>query len=101
MNPHPPISEEDKKKSYYKYYLRDMTAPAPEVYEKAAAARLTPDEVLSPHEVSRMFEPGYLPGEMGYCALPDGNFLYFDSQSGSYSKMRFNGETYETVDSCD
>ena len=72
MNPHPPISEEDKKKSYYKYYLEDMAPVAPEVYEKAAAARLTPEEVLPPHEVNRLFEPGYLPGEMGYCALPDG-----------------------------
>ena len=72
MNPHPPISEEDKKKSYYKYYLEDMAPVAPEVYEKAAAARLTPEEVLPPHEVNRLFEPGYLPGEVGYCALPDG-----------------------------
>lgn len=72
MNPHPPITEEDQRKSYYKYYLRDMTAPAPEAYEKAAAARLTPEEVLSPHEVDRLLEAGPIPGEMGYCALPDG-----------------------------
>lgn len=72
MNPHPPITEEDKKKSYYKYYEKDMEPVDPALYEKAAAARLTPEETLHPHDVNRMFEPGYLPGEFGYCALPDG-----------------------------
>lgn len=73
MNPRPPISEEDKKKSYYKYYLEDMAPVPPEVYERAAAARLSPDQVLPVDQMNRLFEPGYLPAEQGYCALPDGS----------------------------
>lgn len=36
---------------------------------------------------------------LGYCPLPDGSYLYFDSESGSYSILQFTGETYTTVDS--
>lgn len=68
-----PVTEEDKKKSYYKYYLEEMAPVAPEVYEQAAAARLAPSEVLSVFEVNRLFEPEKLPGQRGYCALPDGS----------------------------
>ena len=36
---------------------------------------------------------------LGYCALPDGTYLYFDSESGSYSVLSYNGETYEATQS--
>ena len=73
MNPILPISEEDKKKSYYKSFVEKMAPVDPLVNEQAAAARLTPEEVLMPDQVNRLFEPGHLPGERGYCILPDGS----------------------------
>lgn len=36
---------------------------------------------------------------LGYCSLPDGTFLYFDSASGSYSIMVFQGDKYTVSDS--
>lgn len=68
-----PVTEEDKKKSYYKYYLEEMAPVAPEVYEAAAAARLDPSQALPVQEMNRLFEPGELPGERGYCVMPDGS----------------------------
>ena len=60
-----PVTEEDKKKSYYKYYLEEMAPVAPEVYEQAAAARLAPPVVLSPLEVKRLFVREKMPGPRG------------------------------------
>lgn len=67
-----PVTEEDTKKSYYKYYLEEMAEVPDELYKQAAQAKLTSDQVLSVHDVNLLFEPGYLPVERGYCALPDG-----------------------------
>ena len=86
-----PVTEEDKKKSYYKYYLEEMAPVAPEVYEQAAAARLDPSEVLSVFEVNRLFEAEKLPGHRGYCALPDGSAYLAN-------KMSMSGVTPEMFD---
>ncbi len=76
-----PVTEEDKKKSYYKYFLEEMAPVAPELYAEAEAAKLTPDQVLPADQLNRLFDPGYLPAERGWCILPDGsgymaNLLY-------------------------
>ncbi len=68
-----PVTEADKQKRYYKYFLEEMAPVDPQVYAGAAAARLTPEQVLPPDQVDLLFEPGYLPAERGYCALPDGS----------------------------
>lgn len=67
-----PVSEADKKKSYYKYYLEEM-APAPEEsYGKILRGPLRPEQAITFKERNRLFEPGYMEEEMGYCILPDG-----------------------------
>ncbi len=73
MNPILPISEEDKKKSYYKYYEEEMAPVDPVLHEQAAAAHLTPDLALLPDQVNRLLDPTPLPAEFGYCILPDGS----------------------------
>ena len=102
MNVLTPISEEDELKPYYKYYLEPMAPVAPEVYEKAAASRLTPEEVLDVHDMNRLFEPGYLPGEQGYCSLPDGtaymsNLMFFKDVTAEMFDWWFAWHILETL----
>ena len=67
-----PISEAEKKLSYSKYYYMDLP-PIPE--NKAAvlaAGPCDPKDALPIHDRNRLFEPGYLPIENGYCTMEDG-----------------------------
>ena len=41
-----PVTEEEKKRSYYKYFEQDMAQPAPEAYAKMLNGPLRPDQVL-------------------------------------------------------
>lgn len=66
-----PITEEDKKSPLYKYYLREMADAPAEKYAQVQAP-MDPEKALSPFDMNRLFDPGYLPGELGYCNLPDG-----------------------------
>lgn len=102
MNKLVPVTEEDKKKSYYKYFLEEMAPVPPEVYAQAEAARLTPEQVLPVREVNRLFEAGYLPGERGYCALPDGsaymaNLLYMPGVTAEMFDWWFAWHSLDTL----
>jgi len=67
-----PVTEEDKKKSYYKYYLEPMAEPPQEIIQKVLAGPIDPAKALPVHERNRLFEPGYFEEEIGYCVMPDG-----------------------------
>jgi len=67
-----PVTEEDKKKSYYKYYLEDMAQATPEHYQKVLSGPMDPAKALPVQERNRLFEPGYFEEEIGYCVMPDG-----------------------------
>jgi hypothetical protein len=67
-----PVTEEDKKKSYYKFYLEDMVDAPPEHYEKVLRGPIDPAKALPIQERNRLFEPGYFEEEIGYCVMPDG-----------------------------
>ncbi|MFV0441646.1 MAG: DAPG hydrolase family protein [Lachnospirales bacterium] len=68
-----PVTEQDKTKSYFKYYGVEMVAPDPKRYEDVHKdGLLRPDQVLKFQDRNRLFEPGYLEKEVGYCVLPDG-----------------------------
>lgn len=67
-----PVTEEEKQKSYYKYFEQDMAQPAPEAYAKMLNGPLRPEQVLQFKDRNRLFEPGYLEAEAGWCILPDG-----------------------------
>lgn len=69
---HVPVTEEEKQRSIYKYFARDMAQAAPEKYGKMAAGPIAPDKVLPFQERNRLFEPGYFDEEAGWCILPDG-----------------------------
>ena len=65
-----PVTDEDRKKSYFKFYEREMAQASPEKYAMMLRGPLTPDKVLPFSERNRLFEPGYLDAEIGWCVLP-------------------------------
>lgn len=67
-----PVTDEDRKKSYFKFYEREMAQASPEKYAMMLKGPLTPDKVLPFSERNRLFEPGYLDAEIGWCVMPDG-----------------------------
>jgi phloretin hydrolase len=67
-----PVTEEDKNKSYYKYYLEEMTDAPPEHYQKVLAGPIDPAKALPFKDRNRLFDPGYFEEEIGYCVMPDG-----------------------------
>lgn len=67
-----PITEEEKKSPYYKYFLREITQPSAEVLEVFCNNPLTPENALTPEEINRLFEPGHLPCERGWTRLKNG-----------------------------
>ena len=68
-----PVTDEEKQKSYYKYFEQEMAQPSPEAYAKMLNGPLRPDQVLQFKDRNRLFEPGYLEAEAGWCILPDVN----------------------------
>jgi len=82
-----PVSPVDKKKSYYKYYLREMTPPPKEKWDAITEVPGNPQEALHIHDRNKLFEHGYLPGEFGWWSFDDGtamiaNKTYFPGVSG-------------------
>ncbi len=66
-----PLKEEDKKKSYYKYYEQDLAPFDPAKMEKMRKG-LTPDKALPFKDRNKLFDPGYFEDEVGWCVMPDG-----------------------------
>ena len=67
-----PLPAGSEAKSYYKYFLRDM-APVPA--EKSAHLERAGDPrvALRIEDRNRLFDPGYLPDELGYYLLENGS----------------------------
>ena len=70
--PRVPVAEEDKKRSYYKYYSEPMVPGDPAKFQKVLAGPIDPSKALPFAQRNRLFEPGYLEEELGYCIMPDG-----------------------------
>jgi hypothetical protein len=66
-----PITEDEKKGSLYKYFIRDMVEPDPSKYAQTRDAIDLPEEESALH-LDILFNPGYMPVELGYGYLPDG-----------------------------
>lgn len=72
MSSRVPITEEQKKLSYARYFYEEL-APIPE--ENLRIAEEGPIDVsraLKIQDRNRLFEPGYLDAEIGYCTMEDG-----------------------------
>lgn len=69
-----PITPEEKNSPLYKYYEREMTAPAQSRYDEVEQP-VDGSLALMPQDMNKLFDPGYLPCECGYCRLPDGGAM--------------------------
>lgn len=69
-----PITEQEKNSPLYKYYERDMV-PAPAEKYAMAEEPADPSLGLHPCDMNRLFDPGYLPLETGFCQLEDGGAM--------------------------
>lgn len=67
-----PVTEEEQTRSIYKYFKQEMAPPPQEKIGKMLSGPIAPDKVLPFSERNRLFEPGYLEEEVGWCILPDG-----------------------------
>ena len=70
--PRVPVAPEDQQRSYYKYYHEPMAPADPQKYAKVLAGPIDPSKALPFQDRNRLFEPGYLEEELGYCVMPDG-----------------------------
>lgn len=69
----PPLTAEELSRPYAAWYWKGAAEPDAETAALIVEGRpLAVSDVLRPEDINRLMEPGYLPGEMGYCVLPDG-----------------------------
>lgn len=73
MGQRPALTEEERKLSYAKYYDLPMTPIPPEKIEVLQNGPMDPSLALKIEDRTRLFEPGYLPCEIGYCVMEDGS----------------------------
>ena len=66
-----PVTEEEKAGPLYKYFTREMVEADPALYA-AVSMPCDPAKAISPLEMNKLFDDGYLDLELGYCNLPDG-----------------------------
>jgi hypothetical protein len=71
---HVPVTEDERRTPYYKYFERDMAAVPREKYEMINTNPLRPEDALKVQDMNDLFKKGYLPGEFGCCVLTDGTF---------------------------
>jgi len=69
-----PVTEQEKQSPLYKYFEMDMAEPSPEHYA-CADEPMPAEDGLSPLDMNRMFDEGYLPARTGYTQLPDGTAM--------------------------
>jgi len=72
--PSVPVTEEEKAGPLYKYFTRTMIEADPAVYA-AVQQPADPAKGISPLEMNKLFDEGYLDLELGYCNLPDGTAM--------------------------
>jgi len=71
-----PVTTADKNKSYYKYFIQEMSPGSQELYDKIKDG---PGDNSKAHRIqdrNRLFEPGYIEdAEFGYWLLEDGTAM--------------------------
>ncbi|MCM8711220.1 phloretin hydrolase [Clostridium sp. SYSU_GA19001] len=67
-----PVTEQDRLKSYFKYYNMDMVPAPKEKYDLVLKGPVDPKKALKFKDRNDLFKPGYLDVEVGYCVMEDG-----------------------------
>lgn len=66
------VIEEDKVKSYYKYYDLEMEPAHDAMYDIVKKGQIYPALALRFEDRNDLFDPEYLDTEVGYCVMEDG-----------------------------
>jgi phloretin hydrolase len=67
------LTAEEKEKSYSKYYYRAHAGASPELAPLLKGHKpMDPADALPIERMNDLLKSGYLPGETGYCTLPNG-----------------------------
>ena len=69
-----PVTEAEKKSPLYKYFLLDMATPPAENY-KMAETPLDPARAHRAQDLNKLFDEGYMYGEIGYTQFEDGTTM--------------------------
>lgn len=69
-----PVTEAEKNSPLYKYFLMDMATPPAENYEKAEMP-LDPVKAHRAPDLNKLFDEGYMYGEIGYTQFEDGTTM--------------------------
>lgn len=67
-----PVPAGSESKSYYKYFNRELLPIPDEKLELLKNPFGNPADGMSIKDMNKLFEPGYLPGELGIFKLPEG-----------------------------
>lgn len=67
-----PVMEEDKLKSYFKYYNLEMEPAHDVFYDMVNKGQIDPALALKFEDRNDLFDSGYLDTEIGYCVMEDG-----------------------------
>jgi len=70
-----PVSNADREKSYFKYYMEDIYIGPREKYDMISDEPGDNSKALLIHNRNDLFNPGDLPGEFGWWLLDDGTAL--------------------------
>ena len=89
-----PLKEGAEKRSYYKYYLREMTPIPEEKQEFLKNPKGNPQDALRIEDRNKLFDSGYLADEKGYFMLENGtgvvsNNTYFKGAKGEMLQWWF------------
>ena len=72
MSQRPVLTPEQRALSYSKYYDLPITPIPAEKVAILEGGPMDPKDALPIERRNDLFQPGYLPGEIGYCVMPDG-----------------------------
>ncbi len=67
-----PVTEQDKEKTYFKYFNEEMAEAPKEKYQEVLMGPVDPRRALKFKDRNDLFNPGYLDVEVGYCVMEDG-----------------------------
>lgn len=69
----PDLTDEEKKSPYAPFYYEPILSPAPEILTAIQPGKpIDPSLALAPQDIGKLFVPGSLKVDNGYCLLPDG-----------------------------
>ena len=67
------LTEQEKQRPYSKYFSWESGPYDTQAWAAYQAdTRLLPEQVTTLEQINDLLKPGYLPGELGWCSLPDG-----------------------------